>query len=106
MGKLQVYVCENFYPEYKTVVEANDFSDVELCIFPSMCDSKKKKEEAQEVLSDSKYKNCLLVCSRSCDAIKLIPEESEIETITTNYCFGHLISDSFLDYLTTQGNYI
>jgi len=106
MKKLQIFICENFYPEYQAALQREGINDVNLSIFPSLCDSKKEKSEVTKIFSKAKKEQSVLICSRSCDALKLINEEIITETISSNYCFSNLISDEFLNYLIAQGNYI
>ncbi len=106
MNKLQIYVCENFYPEYKEVIDRERFDEVELHVFPDICDHKGRKNSVREMLSYASHKNSILVCSNLCDARNLLPEDTQIDVETTNYCFSHLICDEFIDYLTAKGSYI
>ncbi|MFO7887710.1 MAG: GGDEF domain-containing protein [Eubacteriales bacterium] len=105
MDKLQVFICENFYPEYKAVLDKENIQEIELKVYPTMCDHKGKKNEAKKILSKAEKEKSIIICNKSCDALNLIDDNS-IESITSNYCFTHLTCDEFLDYLTSQGNYI
>ncbi len=106
MDKLHLYICENFYPEYQAVINKENFDDIELIVLPSLCDNKKGKEEAKEKLFKSSQDSSVLVCSNLCDLKKLTPPEGKIDVVSTNYCFGHLTCNEFLDYLTSKGSYI
>lgn len=106
MEKLQIFICENFYPEYKNAVQIEGFEDIELRVFPSLCDQKGRKTEVKEMLGQVHKNKSTVICSKSCDALKLLPEGHSIRTITGNYCFSHLTCDEFLNYLTSQGSYI
>ncbi len=106
MNKLKVFICENFYPEYQAALLREGINDVELRLYPTLCDHKGRKNEAKEILSQTGMNRSVLICNQSCDARKLIQEDGFIETVTGNYCFTHLTCDEFLDYLTSQGSYI
>lgn len=106
MEKLKIFICENFCPEYEEALKKEGIDDVELIAFPTLCDHKDRKKEAKEIFSKVNTERSLLICSKSCDALKLIDKESILETVTGNYCFTHLTCDEFLDHLTSQGSYI
>ncbi len=106
MDKLHFFICENFYPEYQTALLKEDITDVELHVYPTLCDHKASKSKAKEILSQASTGENILICSKSCDALKLIDEDIITERITGNYCFTHLTCNEFLDYLTSQGSYI
>ncbi|MBN2285049.1 MAG: hypothetical protein JXQ26_02230, partial [Tissierellales bacterium] len=106
MKKLQLFICENFYSEYQCALIKEDIRDVEIHIFPSLCDDRSRKLEAQEVLSHGMDNQSVLICNKTCAAINLLQDNSQIQKITGNYCFSHLTCDEFLDYLISQGSYV
>lgn len=106
MEKIQIIICENFYPEYQEILRNEGFKDVDLRIFPSLCDQKGRKHEVSKILKNLNNESSVLICSKSCNALKLLPEKNNIQTVTGNYCFSHLTSDDFLNYLISEGNYI
>lgn len=106
MKKLQIFICENFYPEYQKALQIEGLEDTELRTFTSLCDHKGRKTEVKEILERVNKQNSTLICSKSCDALRLLSENHSIRTITGNYCFSHLTCDDFLNYLTSQGSYI
>ena len=106
MEKLKVYTCENFYPEYEKALKIEGIDDIELIAFPTLCDHKNKKTEVKKFFDQADIERSLLICSKQCDALKLIKKDSLIENVNGNYCFTHLTCDEFLDYLTSQGSYI
>ncbi len=106
MEKLQIFICENFYPEYQNAIQTEGFEDIELRVFPSLCDQKGHKMEVKEILGQAQKTKSAVICSKPCDALKLLPEVHSIRIITGNYCFSHLTCDEFLDHLISQGSYI
>ncbi len=106
MKKLQVFICENFYPEYQNALERERIEDIELHVFPSLCDQKGRKTEVKEMLGIAHKNKSTVICSKSCDALKLLPEGQSVRTIAGNHCFSHLTCDEFLNYLTSKGSYI
>jgi len=107
MDRLKIIVCENFYPEYKKALLMEGFEDVELCIYPSLCDQKGRKNEAKEILRKiDDDQNSIMICSKSCDALKLLPKKHNIRCMTENFCFSHLVSEEFLMYLISERSYI
>lgn len=106
MEKLKIHVCENLYSEYEEALKREEIDDVELIALPTLCDQKGRKEEAKELLSKAAEERSLLICSKSCEALKLIQKGSPIETVTCNHCLTHLTCNEFLDCLTSQGSYV
>lgn len=92
MDKLHIYICENLYPEYQTALRIEEIDDMELHVFSTLCDHKGKKNETKEALSQADPENSVLICSKSCDALKLINKDGIRETITGNYCFSQIKS--------------
>jgi rubrerythrin len=76
MKKLQIFICENFYPEYQAALQREGINDVNLSIFPSLCDSKKEKSEVTKIFSKAKKEQSVLICSRSCDRMKVCSQTS------------------------------
>ena len=106
MDKLNIFICENIYPEYQEAIQREGINDIELRAYPALCDQNSRKDEAKEVLSQAGMDRSVLICNQSCDALKLIPAGGLVETVTGNYCSAHLTCDSILRYLTSQGGYI
>jgi diguanylate cyclase (GGDEF)-like protein len=106
MKKLPVFICENFDLEFQAAIEREGIDDIELCIFPTLCDHKGGREAAKAVFSHFDHKDGVLVCNQSCDALKLMSEVGYQDTITRNYCFSHFTCDEFLDFLISRGSYI
>lgn len=106
MEKLQVFICENFYPEYQYALQREGLEDIEIRVFPSLCDHKGRKNEVKEILGQAQKIKSAVICSKSCGALNFLPKSNSIRTITGNYCFSHLTCDEFLNYLTSQGSYV
>ena len=106
MQRLRIFVCENFYQEYKETLKQEEIDDVELFKFPSLCDHKAAKNEVEDMFSNTSNQQSMLICSKFCDALELAEKENTITKITADYCFSNLICDEFIDYLTAQGSYI
>ncbi len=106
MKKLQIVVCENFYDEYQKALQVEGFEEIELLEFPTLCDQKGRKDEVKEKLGKEQKKKSIVICSKSCDVLDLLPEADSIQTTTGKYCFSHLTCDEFLNHLISQGSYI
>jgi len=108
MENLNIFVCENFAPEFIKVVETEGFEDVIIKPFPCMCENKRKRSQTLKLLQDciNNHDEGLVLCSKHCDIIKLIPKESSFEIHSSNYCFNHLANDPFIDYVLQRGGYI
>lgn len=108
MDKLNIYICENFSSEYNEILKQQGFSDVKINSYPCMCENKAKKIEAKALLDES-IKNGekgLIICSKHCDVMTLISENTSFEARTTNYCFNHLANEQFINYILQRGGYI
>lgn len=108
MDKLNIFICENFVPEFKKIAEKEGFNDVALTPYPCMCENKAKKEQTQKLIQDS-LKNGekgVVLCSKHCDAVKIAEKYPSLEIHSTNYCFNHLANDQFIQYILQRGGYI
>ena len=106
MEKTQVFICENYYPEFQHVVQEEGFDNIVLRVFPSLCDHNGYHAEEKEILGQAQKTKSIVLCSKFCQTLKLLPTEDSIRFITGDNCFSHLTCNEFLNYLTSQGNYI
>ena len=106
MNKIKLIICENFYPEYKKVIKEEDFREVELIIYPNLCENKKNKHEVNNLFRNKNIEDSTIICSKNCDALKLLPSNQEIQKNLGKYCFSHLTSDALLDHLIAEGGYL
>lgn len=108
MDKMNLYVCENYFPEFRSVCEKKGFDDVAVIPFPSMCANKKNKAETAKLLTESTADGIegMVLCSKNCDICAMIPQGTDIEVHAANYCFGHLASEPFISYVLAKGGYI
>lgn len=108
MAKMNLFVCENYSPEFISVCEKYGFADVAVIPFPSMCINKRKKEATARLLAEGTASGTegMLVCSRNCDILDLIPLGAPLEIHPANYCFSHLASEQFINYILAKRGYI
>ncbi len=108
MAKINLFVCENYFPEINSVCEKKGFTDVAVIAFPSMCADKSKKAETARLLTEStgSGREGVVLCSRNCDILALIPPGDDFEMHHANYCFNHLASEPFISYVLAKGGYI
>jgi len=108
MDKVNLFVCDNYSPELISVCEKYELVDVSVTTFPCMCMNKGKKEETARMLSDINTKGYegVVLCSKHCDILSMIPQDTDVEIHTTNYCFSYLASEPFINYALTKGGYI
>ncbi len=106
--KLNVFVCENFYPEYKKVLEKEKYKDVELVTYPCLCGCKNRKEEAAALIDESVKmgRDAVVFCGKHCDILDLIPEGEAFDVRSSNFCFIHLANEPFVTYIIENGGYI
>lgn len=108
MAKMNLFVCENYYPEFCSVCEKKGFTDVAVIPFFSMCADKRKKAETARLLTENTGSGLesVVICSRNCDILTLIPPGDNLEIHLANYCFTHLASEPFISYVLAKGGYI
>ena len=107
MAKINLYVCENYSPEFSDICEKNGWADVSVVPFPSLCIRKHKKEEAAGLIKESVANGSdgVIFCGRNCDMLALIPAGAGMEIRTSDYCFSHLAGDPFVSYALAKGGY-
>jgi diguanylate cyclase (GGDEF)-like protein len=108
MAKTNLFVCENYFPEFISVCETIGFDDVAVIPFPSMCINKRNKQETARLLSACTENGGegVVLCSKGCDILSLIPPGDALEIHPANYCFTHLASESFINFVLAKGGYI
>ena len=108
MAKIKVYVCENYLPDFIRVCEEKGLADVVIDSFPSLCADKGKKAEISKLFAEhSKEKGrTAIICSKQCGVLSLLPPDSSFLVHSTQYCFSHLASESFINYILGKGGYI
>lgn len=111
MNKLNIYVCENFSPEYIKTLEIEDFGnsdDIVIKTYPCMCVKKSNKEKASKLLQASISDNHdgFILCSKYCDILKVVPETSSFEIRSTTHCFNHYANENFINYIVRKGGYM
>lgn len=108
MAKVNLYVCENYAPEFNSVCQKSGWTDVAVIPFPSMCVNKSKKGETARLLGEGTAgdREGVVFCSKNCDILDLIPTGANLEIHTANYCFTHLSSEPFINFVLAKGGYI
>lgn len=106
--KLKVLVCSGF-KDYFEKVASEEFEDLEICSFPSMClypsGEAKGLSSIRNTLKDSS-EDVAIVCGSLCPAMKVLEEGYRVRTETQDICFSHIIGKSFTEYLVSGGNYL
>ena len=95
MNNLNFLICENFKPEFKSIIDSEGFDDVLVRPYPCMCENKSNKAETKKILDYCRDNNDygVILCSKYCDILKLIPENFSFTIIKSNYCFNQLTFD-------------
>jgi len=106
--KLKVLVCSGF-KDYFEKVASNEFEDIEICPFPSMCvyhsGEAKGLSSIRNILKDSP-EDVSIVCGSLCPAMKVLEEDYRIRTETQDICFSHILGKSFVEHLVSGGGYM
>jgi len=108
LDKLNIFVCENFSTEFNRVIESEGFDDVEIKSYYCICENKRKKADTLKLLQESiaNKDEGLILCSKHCDIIKLVPEGASFKIRSSNFCFNHLANEQFINYILERGGYI
>lgn len=108
VNKLSVFICANYAPEFNSIVVKEGFGEVVVRPYPCMCANKSNKEETKRLLQHrfDDGDDGVILCSKHCDIINLIPEGSSFKVVGSNYCFNHLANTSMIDYILAKGGYI
>ncbi|MFZ2538929.1 MAG: GGDEF domain-containing protein, partial [Oscillospiraceae bacterium] len=109
MNNLNIYVCENFAPEYKRIIETEKYDDVILRTFPCTCVSSVKRKNLKEIFSgdDSPDSDRLIICGRLCNVLKLSSVQGAAYKInTSNYCYKNMANESLIQYVLDKGGYV
>jgi hypothetical protein len=108
MNKLNVFVCENYSPEFTKVAQNQGFDDVIITPFFCMCENKRKKTDNLNLLQASIANGYdgLIFCSNYCDIIKLMPKDSSFQIRATNYCGSHIVNEELVNDIIEKGGYI
>ncbi|MDW7656594.1 MAG: diguanylate cyclase [Bacillota bacterium] len=108
MPKVNLYVCENHYPEYRGACVNQEMADVAVIPFPATCIDKTRITEAVSLFTESTASDSegVVLCSKHCDICALVPPNSFLKVHPADYCFSHLASKSFINYVMSKGAYI
>jgi len=108
MEKFNIFVCENFSPEFQNIIEKEGFDDVAIKAYSCMCGNKKEKVESSRLLKESMSdgNEGLVFCNNYCDIVKIIPKETLIKKYSANYCHSHIVNESFINYIIEKGGYV
>jgi diguanylate cyclase (GGDEF)-like protein len=108
MNSINVFVCENFAPEYAKIIEKQGFEDVHLNPFPCMCENKGDKGKVRDMLEKNLQSGLkgIIFCSRFCDILKLVSPELKERVIVEDTCFSYISNKRLLDYVIEKGGYV
>ena len=108
MDKLNIFICENFFPELNRVAKISGDADVVIKAYPCLCENGRRKSEVTIQLQASidHGDEAMVLCSDHCDIIDQIPQNTAVEIRMANYCFGHLADEQMINYLLDKRVYI
>ncbi len=106
--KLNLFICENYFPEFQYVVKSHNFDDVNIYSYPSLCVNRNKREKAIQLISDvcNRGEETIFICNDNCEILKLVPVGSKIFSTASKFCYHYLANDSFLEYIYGKGGYV
>lgn len=109
MNKLLIFVCENYLPEFQYLIDNNDFENVEIVSFKSLCDGRCPVSESLSSIEDGidTSKDAVLVCSHLCRVPHKYGMDKDFSRIyQSSYCYSNMISDSLAHFFLKEGYYI
>jgi diguanylate cyclase (GGDEF)-like protein len=108
MTKLTLLVCENYLPEFRSVVEDEGYEDIELDSFSSFCDGGIPIDTLADntAFHESARAETVLICSRACPASRMGAEGGGwFGLVQSAYCYSQLIGDQFARFFIEEGYY-
>lgn len=109
MNNLKLYVCENFAPEYRQVIENEKYDDVILKVFPCTCVNRSKRKDLKEIFSmdNIDHSDRSIICGDHCSVLKLSADQLAAYRVeTSDYCYKSIVSESLLQYILAKGGYV
>lgn len=108
MEKLTILLCENFYAEFLKALEGEGFPHVYMEPFPCMCEDRERRTKAREILNRlmGEDGDIYILCSRHCDMVNLVPEDSPIKIRISDHCLSHTVDDALFEYVESKGGHI
>lgn len=106
MDKLHMFVCENFADEFKTIINNENFDDVDVCAFPCICEEKSQLAPTQKMLQGNypQHKDGAVICGKDC--VLSLSRNIPYKVTTTRYCHKYFTDEEFLSYLLCKGSYV
>ena len=106
--KLKIFICENYIPDYLSVIEKEKPENVSVEAYPSLCFKRlahaQIKGQLQQTVDNGD--NGVIFCSRFCEIQKLVPDNLAMKVVSLNYCFSHLASPPMIQAVFDEGGYI
>ncbi len=108
MGKYTFFVCDNFYPEFKKVIENEKYDDIFVKSFPRLCESKKNENEVKKMFFEFVNNNeeGQIYCGKKCTVLNEIPNNSSLKIHSSEQCFFYYANETFMNYVISKGGYI
>lgn len=107
--KLNLFICSNYYREYKTVIEQEGFNDVCIKPFGCMCENKRVFVKNQKLLGKhigEDQSDNIMISSRYCEINKIIPDNNAFTRLQSDFCFSHFASKQYINQIIEEGSYV
>ncbi len=108
LKKMRLLVCDNYLPEFRSVLEEEGGEEIELVSFPSFCDGgfSTGNPAVESAFHAHPRSETVLVCSNTCPASRMESGEEEwFELVQSSYCYSQLIGDQFARFFIEEGYY-
>lgn len=108
MDRMIVYVCENFTPDFRKVLDEEAFGGVELRSFESICENGRNIDGARGFLEMCRLygDDATVFCGQYCAVQKALPERGPFKVITAPYCFHGVLDRAHIEELLSGGGYL
>ncbi len=109
MNRLSVYVCENYLPEFRYLVENEGPENLDIVPFHSFCDGGIPVFNSQNGIAEKPNPDeaAVLVCSHLCRAPRKDEYDKKFLSVYESaFCYSHMISDQFARFFSAEGYYV
>lgn len=107
MKQLELFVCDNFAPEYQRILETEHLVDVSIVPFPCVCENRSGKPEVERTIRDhaAADKEMVIFCNRKCDSSRI---EGSIRSriCSGDLCISNIADEEKISEVLTSGGYI
>ena len=108
MKKCNIFVCENFAPEFLISAKKTGSDDIAIRPYPSMCMIKSNKAVVERILRESAADGDvgIILCGKNCDIQNINSAGSPFEIHASPYCGSYLADEETIESFIEEGAYM